>query len=182
VYEIFIDGKQRKIELTRTEENSFKVKVDDRTLNVELPTGKLDLKRVFSIKIGDKTYKIELSEISRGKPFDLKVEEVTFKAEVKVPVKRAAGAAFDLIPASPMTRAVTRKQIVEGAVTAPMTGKILSVMVKKEDKVKAGQILCVLEAMKMENEITAPKSGIVQEVHVSEGSSVSEGEVLFVLG
>jgi len=66
-------------------------------------------------------------------------------------------------------------------VTAPMTGKILSVMVKKGDQVKTGQILCVLEAMKMENEVTAPKTGTVQEVYVSEDSSVSEGEALFVV-
>jgi len=73
------------------------------------------------------------------------------------------------------------KQDAEGAVTAPMMGKIVSVMVKKGDHVKAGQIVCILEAMKMENEITTPKAGTVQEVRVFEGSSVSEGETLFVV-
>jgi acetyl-CoA/propionyl-CoA carboxylase biotin carboxyl carrier protein len=63
-----------------------------------------------------------------------------------------------------------------------MTGKIVSVKVNKGDKVKAGQVLCVIEAMKMENEITASKAGSVQEVNVSEGSSVNEGEILFVIG
>jgi biotin carboxyl carrier protein len=62
-----------------------------------------------------------------------------------------------------------------------MTGKILSVKVKKGEQVKLGQVICILEAMKMENEITAPKAGTVREVHVSEGSSVSEGEPLFVV-
>jgi biotin carboxyl carrier protein len=62
-----------------------------------------------------------------------------------------------------------------------MMGKIISVMVKKGDHVKAGQIVCVLEAMKMENEITTPNAGTVQEVCVFEGSSVSEGETLFVV-
>ncbi len=73
------------------------------------------------------------------------------------------------------------RQTVEGAVVAPMTGKILSIKVKKGDEVKAGQVLCVLEAMKMENEITAPKAGIIKEIYVSEGSSVSEGEPLLLL-
>jgi len=77
---------------------------------------------------------------------------------------------------------LTQKQVAEGAVTAPMTGKIISVKVKKGDQVMAGQILCIIEAMKMENEITAPKAGTVQEVNVSERSSVSEGEVLLVIG
>ncbi|RJS81359.1 biotin/lipoyl-binding protein [Candidatus Bathyarchaeota archaeon] len=62
-----------------------------------------------------------------------------------------------------------------------MTGKILSIKVKKGDAVKAGQILCILEAMKMENEITASKTGTVREVYISEGSSVSEGEPLFLI-
>jgi acetyl-CoA/propionyl-CoA carboxylase biotin carboxyl carrier protein len=63
-----------------------------------------------------------------------------------------------------------------------MTGKIVSVKVKKGDQVKAGQVLCVVEAMKMENEIASSKAGVVKEVYVSEGSSVSEGEPLFVVG
>ncbi|HDI06797.1 MAG TPA: biotin/lipoyl-binding protein [Candidatus Bathyarchaeota archaeon] len=62
-----------------------------------------------------------------------------------------------------------------------MTGKIVSVKVKEGDSVKRGDVLCVLEAMKMENEISAPRDGVVREVHVSEGSAVSEGEVLFVI-
>jgi glutaconyl-CoA decarboxylase len=62
-----------------------------------------------------------------------------------------------------------------------MTGKILSVKVKKGDQVKAGQVVCVIEAMKMENEIAAPKAGTVREVHVSAGSSVNEGEALVVV-
>ena len=63
-----------------------------------------------------------------------------------------------------------------------MTGTIVSVKVKKRDSVKASQVLCVIEAMKMENEIGAPRAGVVQEVNVAEGSSVSEGDVLFVVG
>jgi biotin carboxyl carrier protein len=73
------------------------------------------------------------------------------------------------------------RHVSEGAVTAPMTGRILSIMVKKGEEAKTGQVLCVLEAMKMENEITSPKNGNVQEVYVSEGSPVSEGEILFMI-
>jgi biotin carboxyl carrier protein len=181
-YEIFIDGKPRKVELTKTSEKSFAMKVDDKSLNVELKTDNLIVGEQFSIKIGDKAYAIELQEFDRTKVFPIRVEEATFKAEVRTPTTKTAVASFEPTPLASVKRTVAQKQVVEGAVEAPMTGKIVSVKVNKGDKVKAGQVLCVIEAMKMENEITASKPGSVQEVNVSEGSSVNEGEILFVIG
>jgi biotin carboxyl carrier protein len=181
-YEIFIDGKPRRIELTETSERCFTVKVDDKSLNAELRTDKFDLEKEFSIKINDKAYAVELPKFDREKLFPIKVEEATFKAEVKTPTAKTTLAAFEPTPLAPTKRAVAQKQAVEGAVAAPMTGKIVSVKVQKGEQVKAGQVLCIIEAMKMENEITALKAGSVQEVNVSEGSSVNEGEVLFVIG
>jgi len=181
VYEIFIDGKTRKIELTKTGDKSFTVKTGDKSLSIELPTDKLNLEKVFSVKIDGKTYQIELPGIDWGKLFPIKVEEATFKVEVKTSIKKLTLATFEPVPLTPIRKAMATKQVVEGTVTAPMTGKILSVKVKRGDQVELGQIVCILEAMKMENEITAPKAGTVQEVYVSEGSSVSEGEPLFIV-
>ncbi len=67
-------------------------------------------------------------------------------------------------------------------VTAPMPGNILKVNVNTGDKVKAGTVLVILEAMKMENEIMAPKDGTVTQVVVSKGSVVETGAPLVVLG
>jgi biotin carboxyl carrier protein len=181
-YEIVIDGKPRKIELTKTGETSFSVKIDDKPLNVQLQTDKPDFKKEFSITIGDKKYQIELPKIEHEKLFQVRVEEATFKAELKTSTTKAALTAFEPTPLTPITRAVTQKQVVQGAVTAPMTGKVISVKVRKGDQVKAAQVLCIIEAMKMENEITASRAGTVQEVSTSEGSSVNEGEVLFIIG
>ena len=63
-----------------------------------------------------------------------------------------------------------------------MPGNILKVEVNKGDKVKAGQILVILEAMKMENEIVAPKAGTVAQVVVKVGEKVDTGATLVVLG
>jgi biotin carboxyl carrier protein len=68
-----------------------------------------------------------------------------------------------------------------GAVTAIMPGKIIRVLVKEGDEVQEGDVLCVLEAMKMENELRASKSGVVKEVTVEPGSDVEMGEVLVVV-
>jgi len=181
IYAIFIDGKPVEIELTRTGESSFTVKIEDKAFNIELSADKLDLEKEFSIKIDNKQYKVEMPKINQKKTFPVKVEEATFEAEVKTPRRRPASMIFEPTRITPMRRTMAPTRHQEGSVTAPMTGKILSVMVKKGDQVKTGQILCVLEAMKMENEITAPKTGTVQEVYVSEDSSVSEGEALFVV-
>ena len=70
---------------------------------------------------------------------------------------------------------------VPGGVPAQLSGKVLRVEVKPGDAVEAGQLLLVLEAMKMENEVSAPKAGTVKEVPVSEGAQVSEGQTLVVL-
>ncbi len=89
------------------------------------------------------------------------------------PAARASGAASGGAPAAASN--------VPGGVAAQLSGKVLRVEVKPGDAVEAGQLLLVLEAMKMENEINAPKAGTVKAVPVSEGAQVSEGETLVIL-
>ena len=64
------------------------------------------------------------------------------------------------------------------AVKAPMPGNILDVKVKAGDSVKAGDVLAILEAMKMENEIVAPQDGTVASVNVNKGDTVNSGDTL----
>ena len=66
-------------------------------------------------------------------------------------------------------------------VSAPMPGKVLSVNVKAGDAVKSGDVLLILEAMKMQNEIMAPADGTVSDVRVSAGQTVATGDVMVVL-
>jgi acetyl-CoA/propionyl-CoA carboxylase biotin carboxyl carrier protein len=69
----------------------------------------------------------------------------------------------------------------DGAVTAEMQGTVLSVAVSEGDEVAAGEVICVLEAMKMENDVVAPRDGTVAGVHAAEGESVDMGDTLVVL-
>jgi biotin carboxyl carrier protein len=181
-YEVFIDDKPKKVEVTKTGQSSFSIRVDGKARSVEFVTSEPNLQEPFTLKVDDKNYHVELPKIDRGKEFSVKVEEATFKAEVKVPARKASLTAFEPTAATPIKRAAANRQAVEGGITAPMTGKIVRVKVKKGDEVKAGQVLCVIEAMKMENEIIAPKAGAVKEVYVSDGSSVSEGDPLLMIG
>jgi biotin carboxyl carrier protein len=68
-----------------------------------------------------------------------------------------------------------------GAVTAPVAGRVVSVHVQPDQEVEEGDLLLIIEAMKMENEIRAPFKGRVKEVKVQAGARVAEGEVLVVL-
>jgi glutaconyl-CoA decarboxylase len=66
-------------------------------------------------------------------------------------------------------------------VNAPLPGKVIAVQVKNGDMVERGDLLLVLEAMKMHNKILSPFKGIIQEVKVSPGQTVSTGEPLVLL-
>jgi acetyl-CoA/propionyl-CoA carboxylase biotin carboxyl carrier protein len=67
---------------------------------------------------------------------------------------------------------------VDGAVLSPMQGTVLKVEVAEGDRVDAGQLVCVVEAMKMENELVAPRSGVVRDLAISAGSPVASGQVV----
>ena len=127
------------------------------------------------------TYKITLN----GRTYEVEVEAgkamLLNEYEAIVPSAPAAPAAApaEAPAAAPAAPAVTGAG---EAVAAPMPGTILKVNVQNGQAVKEGDVLCVLEAMKMENDIMAPKSGTITQVVVSKGSSVSTGDALVVIG
>ncbi len=150
---------------------------------IELETSRLDREEPLAISIDGKTYRIQITKTESEKTIPVKVEDVVFRTEVKTPIHKEVLTTFQPTPnaSTRKTTAAARQTMSEGAVTAPMTGKIVRVQVKKGDVVKQSQVLCVIEAMKMENEITAPRAGTVEMINVSAGSPVNESDVLFVI-
>ena len=67
------------------------------------------------------------------------------------------------------------------AVVSPMQGTVLAIEVAEGEEVRAGQVLCIVEAMKMENEVHAPRDGTVRELSVAAGEPVTTGQVICVL-
>ncbi len=108
-------------------------------------------------------------------PTEFKVEVDGDLFNVKIV---SAGGNMSVRPAE----AAERPKTVDGAVTASMQGMVLKIKVKKGDSVTKGDVVMVLEAMKMENNIHAPHAGAVKDILVKEGSTVSAGDVLFVIG
>ena len=102
-----------------------------------------------------------------GTLYEVEVEEIGGAAPVAAPVQAEAPA-----PApAPASSGAT-------VVSAPMPGNIMDVKVKVGDTVAEGDVLCILEAMKMENEIMAPKAGVIASVNTTKGSTVNTGDAL----
>ena len=128
-------------------------------------------------------YKVTLN----GRTYEVEVEagKAQLLAEYEAVSVAPAAAPADVAPVAAPAAAPAAATVVTGAgeaVNAPMPGTILKVNVEKGQAGKAGQVLVVLEAMKMENEILAPKDGTVTQVVVSKGSTVDTGAALVVIG
>ena len=107
-----------------------------------------------------------------GSSYEVTVEETGVSASAPAPASEPAKAPA---PAPALVSGGEK-------VSAPMPGAILDVKVKAGQQVKNGDLLVILEAMKMENEILAPLDGKVLQVAVSKGSAVNTGDVLVVIG
>ena len=130
----------------------------------------------YQITLNERTYEVEV-ELAQAM---LLSEYQTFAPAA--PAAAAAAPAAAPVEAAPAAAAAP---VVTGAgetVSAPMPGNILKVNVTAGQAVKAGTVLVVLEAMKMENEIMAPKDGTVTQVLVQKGSTVDTGAPLVVIG
>ena len=130
----------------------------------------------YKVTLNGRTYEVE---VEAGKAMLLDEYEAIVPSAPAAPAAAPAAAAPVAAPAAAPAAAAP---VAGEAVTAPMPGNILKVNVQNGQAVKAGQVLCVLEAMKMENEIMAPKAGTVTQVLVSKGSTVDTGAPLVVIG
>jgi glutaconyl-CoA/methylmalonyl-CoA decarboxylase subunit gamma len=121
-----------------------------------------------TIEVDGKEYRVDLVQLGRRPP------------AVREAVRTTAATASVGVP-SPAPSRRDSSAPGEGVVVAPMPGMVLGLKVKEGEKVQAGQVLLLMEAMKMENAIAAPFAGTVSRVHVREGDSIGEGDRLVEL-
>ena len=125
----------------------------------------------YNVTVNGKTYEVEVEEVGGAYTAPAAAAPVAAPAP-SAPAPAQAPAAPKAAPAP----AGNGKPI-----TAPMPGTILKVNVTAGQKVAKGEVLCVLEAMKMENEIVAIEDGTVASVNTQKGASVNSGDVLFTI-
>ena len=117
--------------------------------------------RRFQITVNGTAYTVDVEELAAGAT-----------APVAAPVAAPAPAAAPAAAPAPAAPAGGTQ------VTSPLPGTVLNIKVNVGDKVSAGQVLLVLEAMKMENDIVAPKDGVVTGITVAKGAAVEAGATL----
>ena len=123
--------------------------------------------RKFNITVNGKTYEVDVEEVGGA---------------VSAPVAPAPVAAAPAAAPAPVSAAKSAPVAGATQVTAPMPGSIVAVKVNVGDTVKNGDLVVVLEAMKMENEIFATADGKVVGISVNAGDSVNSGDVLISIG
>lgn len=114
-----------------------------------------------------------------GKTYEMDVELIGNNGAPVQPVKvQSAPAAPAPVAAAP--KAASKPAAVSsGSVVAPMPGTVIKILKNAGDEVKAGDVVLILEAMKMENEISAPANGTLASVNCTEGGTVAGGDILF---
>lgn len=134
----------------------------------------------YIVRINDKEYEVE---VERGKANVLRTTVINTPPAASTPVVPAAP--VQATPAAPAAAAVpiADVSVADGEIVkAPMPGIILDIKVSAGSSVKKGDILMILEAMKMENEIAAPVDGVIKQILVSKGATVETNDVMLVIG
>lgn len=132
--------------------------------------------RKFNVTVNGVVYEVLVEEATgAAAPVAAPAPVVAASAPATAPAPTATPA-----PAAPAAPAASGKAG-SVAIKAPMPGTILKINVKVGDAVKKGDVVCVLEAMKMENDICAPEDGVVSSVEVASGATVATDAVVITL-
>lgn len=127
--------------------------------------------RKFHVVVNGASYEVEVEEVAGSA-----APSAPSVAAEEAPTPKVAPASPSSAPSAPPPAPTS---LGEGEiVVAPLPGTVLDIKVRIKDKVQVGQVLLVLEAMKMENEIVSPTAGVVAEIRVTKGSAVTTGEAL----
>ena len=152
------------------------------TLDKPLPAKGPGL-RTFNVFVEGQYYEVEV-ECTSGAPVITGVAPAGMAAPAPAPKPAAAPAAAAPAAKPAAAPAAGPEALAPGDVPlrAPMPGMIISYAVKVGDKVNTGDLVCVLEAMKMQNSLPAPASGTVKAIHFEPGASVAKDAVILVIG
>ena len=159
-------GQATRILVQEPDNGTFQVVLGEKAYTVDFLEPQ---KNIFSLLIDGKSYEVDVDAAADSDDFGVMIKGDLYEIEVveerrkKLAMKLAAGASG-------------RQDL-----KSPMAGNVRSILVKPGDQVAAGQVLLILEAMKMQNEIKSPIDGIIGSITAREGITVSMGDPLCVV-
>ena len=130
----------------------------------------------YVVTLNNKTYEVEV-ENGEAMLIDEYESFTPAAAAPAAPVAAPAAAVPAAAPAAPAAQSLAAGE----TVAAPLPGNIIDIKVAQGASVKAGDVIIILEAMKMENEIVAPRDGVIAQIVASKGSTVETDDPLFVI-
>ena len=164
-------GRSLRVEVRETAPNRFQVTLGDEQSGArEYAVDFLEPQpNLLSLIIDGRSFEVDVDAVAHGDRFDIAIEGDGYEVELVEENKRLL--------------ALKRGQGPSGRqdLRSPMAGNVRQVLVRPGDSVEAGQVLLILEAMKMENELKSPIQGTVQAVTAREGVAVAAGDPLCVL-
>jgi len=144
----------------------------------------------YILTINDQLFEVEIGAI-QGDEAQVIVNQTPYQVKIDGAVRPRAplsAAPMAIQPsavpmeASAAPKATARGNVGAGMIAAPIPGKILQLEVRVGERVKNGQTVAIMEAMKMENNILAPIDGTVKEIRVAVGTDVATGDMIMVIG
>lgn len=159
-------GRTLRVKISEPAPNRFTVTLGDKDYHVDY----LEPQRnVFSLIIDGRSFEVDVDAADNSDRFDIAIKGDPYEVEMVEEKKKKL--------AMKLAKGLTGRQDIK----SPMAGNVRQVLVQPGHRVAAGQVLLILEAMKMENEIKSPIEGIVSSVTAREGVAVSNGDPLLVV-
>jgi glutaconyl-CoA/methylmalonyl-CoA decarboxylase subunit gamma len=145
---------------------------------------------IYKLNIAEQTFKVDVGDVKdniarvvvNGLPYSVRIdnsEAVGLTQQTAKPLTNEPVSVAQPKPAS--KAAASTSKTGAGVLSAPIPGLILQIKVNVGDKVTQGQIVAIMEAMKMENDLLSPISGTVKEIRLQKGSELSTGDVIMVI-
>ncbi len=164
--EISINKRTANIELLSRDENKIKIRVDDKTYDLDIVMVE---NGVYSLLMDGKSYNVELIQNQSNKKYIVNTLYNSNDVEI-------------IDAESKYLKSRKKDEMDENtAISSPMPGKVVKILIKKGDKIKAGETVIIISAMKMESEYKVKKDRLIKDVLVKEGDIIDGNQPLVLI-
>jgi biotin carboxyl carrier protein len=173
-----VNKKAHDVRVLERNGDGFLVEVNNKTLHIDVKNVNHD--EIVVIKVDGKSFQAVLEKTQRDE-LSVRIGNSTYKVQTHMRTERKTWEKLEAAAPLPRKTVQTFAKTSGEEVTAPISGRVVLLKARIGQKIKKGDSICVLEAMKMQNEIAVSTAGVVKEIRVTEGAVVSGGDVIAVI-